>query len=127
MSHPLAGASVGFVKVPVSNFDAARAFYGETLGLKEDYAFPEYGWAQFATGSVPICLFKPGMGGGSRAPGGETGIQLRVLDARAAYEHLGDAASHFGEGDDGSISFTARDPDGNEIQISQVMTGGVRR
>ena len=120
MAHPLDGASVGFVKVPVSDFDAARAFYRDQLGLKEDYAFPEYGWAQFATGSIPICLYKPGMGGGGGTPGGETGIQLRVADARAAREHLAEAASAMIEGDDGSVSFTVQDPDGNELQISQL-------
>ena len=120
MTQPLAGATVGFVKIPVSDFGRACSFYRDTLGLEEEFAAEAYGWAQYATGSVPICLYQEAMGGGSGTPGIDTGIQLRVADARSAYEHLRDHASDFGEGDDGSVGFTLRDPDGNTIQITQV-------
>lgn len=120
MSQPLAGAHVGFVKIPVANFARATAFYRDTLGLPEDFAAEEYGWAQYGTGGVPICLYEAGKGGGEGAPGGDTGIQLRVADARAAYERLGAAASDLGEGADGSVGFTLTDPDGNRLQVLQL-------
>jgi catechol 2,3-dioxygenase-like lactoylglutathione lyase family enzyme len=120
MDHPLSGLTVGFVKIPVSDFKQACRFYRDRLGLKEDFAAEAYGWAQYATGSVPICLYQEGMGGGAGKPGVDTGLQLRVADARAAYAHLKDFASDFGEGDDGSVGFTLSDPDGNKFQILQV-------
>jgi catechol 2,3-dioxygenase-like lactoylglutathione lyase family enzyme len=120
MDHPLDGVTVGFVKVPVSDFGRACAFYRDTLGLKEDFAIDDYGWAQYATGTVPICLYQSGLGGGSGEPGGETGIQLRVRDARAAHEHLGAHAGELQEGDDGTVGFVLRDPDENAIQVLQL-------
>jgi catechol 2,3-dioxygenase-like lactoylglutathione lyase family enzyme len=119
MDEPLAGAAVGLVKIPVSDFGRARAFYRETLGLHEDFAVEDFGWAQYSTASVPICLYVEGQGGGAGAPGGDTGIQLRVADARAAYERLRDHARDHGEGEDGSVSFTLVDPDGNALQVLQ--------
>lgn len=121
MTHPLAGASIGFVKIPVTDFGRACAFYRDTLGLTEEFAVEAYGWAQYATGNVPICLYVEGLGGGAGTPGGESGIQLRVPDARAAYEALKAHARDYGEGDDGSVGFTLVDPDGNAIQITQVV------
>jgi catechol 2,3-dioxygenase-like lactoylglutathione lyase family enzyme len=120
MNQPLAGASVGFVKIPVGDFARACSFYRDTLGLSEEFAAEAFGWAQYATGSVPICLYQEGMGGGAGKPGVDTGIQLRVSDARGAYEQLRAHASDFGEGDDGSAGFTLRDPDGNTIQVIQL-------
>ena len=120
MSQPLAGAEVGFVKVPVSDFARSRVFYRDVLGLTEDFAAEEFHWAQFATGGVPLCLYQPGKGGGSGVPGTDTGIQLRVADARAAYDALEEHATEFGEGADGSAGFTLTDPDGNTIQVLQL-------
>lgn len=121
MDHPLEGAQVGLVTIPVSDLSAACTFYREVLGLHEDFAIEEYAWAQYATGTIPICLYVPGKGGGQAAPGGDTGIQLRIEDAAGAFEKL---APHCdGElqlGDDGSKSFVLSDPDGNRIQILQL-------
>lgn len=119
----MAGVSVGFVKVPVSDVRRAADFYRDVLGLTEDFVVAEYGWAQMSTGTIPICLYVPGMGGGTRAPGGDTGIQLRVADARAAHAAAAAAGGVDGDlmaGDDGTASFTARDPDGNLVQVAQV-------
>lgn len=119
MTHPFAGAHVGLIRIPVRDFAAARAFYRDVLGLEEEFAIDEYGWAQYAGGSVPICLWVPP--GGIPAPGGETGIQLRVQDARSAFAHAGPhAASELSEGDDGALSFSLRDPDGNVLQVLQM-------
>jgi catechol 2,3-dioxygenase-like lactoylglutathione lyase family enzyme len=119
----LESAAVGFVKVPVSDIMKAAVFYRDVLGLNEDFVVEEYGWGQFSTGSIPICLYVTGMGGGTREPGGETGIQLRVADVRAAHAKLAAADAVEGElivGDDGTANFLARDPDGNLIQVAQL-------
>ncbi|MCB9895959.1 MAG: VOC family protein [Planctomycetes bacterium] len=119
MSHPMDGVEVGFIKIPVSDFAKACAFYRDSLGLMEDFAVAEFGWAQYSSGSVPICLYKEGMGGGDGKPGSETGVQLRVKDARAAHKHLKAHAGELVTGDDGTITFRVTDPDGNKLQIAQ--------
>lgn len=120
MGNPMEGVAVGFIKVPVGDFARACAFYRDSLGLTEDFAVEAFGWAQYSSGSVPICLYKEGMGGGEGKPGGETGIQLRVKDAAAAHEHLKLHAGKLTTGDDGTITFAVTDPDGNTLQIAQV-------
>lgn len=120
-NKPLSNATVGFVKIPVSDFARACAFYRDTLGLTEDFAIDAFSWAQYSTGNLPLCLYVPGQGGGNRVPGGETGVQLRVENARAVFEALREhAVGDLNEGDDGSVGFELRDPDGNTIQITQV-------
>lgn len=117
------GVSVGLVKVPVTAFARATQFYREVLGLEEEFAVEQYGWAQYKTASVPLCLYVTGMGGGDGKPGGETGIQLRVRDAKAAHASIrqrGGNVSDLDSGDDGSVGFAVRDPDGNSISIIQI-------
>ena len=114
--------TVGFVKVPVTDVVRAARWYRDLLGLREDFLAPEYGWGQFGTPTVPICIYKPGMGGGDRTPGGDTGIQLRVLDAAAWHARLSAAGGVEGplqRGDDGTSTFMAKDPDGNLLQVAQ--------
>lgn len=117
---PLAAARLGLVKIPVRDLAVAAAFYRDVLGLPEDFAVEAYGWAQYGIGGAPLCLFVPGMGGGDREPGGETGVQLRVPDARAAYEQVSEhVEGELTEGDDGAVGFVISDPDGNLIQVIQ--------
>lgn len=121
MNGPLHGATIGLVKIPVRDFERSRRFYREALGLTEEFAVEAYGWAQYACGAVPLCIYVAGMGGGAGEPVGETGIQLRVSDARrtasSVSQHVvGDVA----EGDDGSVGFSLSDPDGNLIHVLEV-------
>jgi catechol 2,3-dioxygenase-like lactoylglutathione lyase family enzyme len=104
----------------VTDFAKARHFWKEVVGLQEEFAFEDYGWAQFVCGGVPICIYVSGQGGGDREPGGETGIQLRLGDAKAAFEFVEEhTVGGLIEGDDGTISFQLRDPDGNLVQVLQ--------
>lgn len=122
-SHPMTGIHIGFVKIPVTDVRRSADFFRDLLGLTEDFVVEAYGWAQLSTGSIPLCLYQPGMGGGDAGVGVETGIQFRTDDARALHERLtasGHAPDDLAEGDDGTLSFTARDPDGNRFQIAQL-------
>lgn len=114
---------VGLVKIPVTDFARAAAFYRETLGLEEEFAVEAYGWGQYRAGGVPLCLYVAGMGGGDGEPGGDTGIHLAVNDAKALYETLAgrgaDIPAGLEEADDGGIFFTVRDPDSNTIKVVQ--------
>ena len=54
---------------PVSQWEAAKAFYGEVLELVETSADDRAGWAAFNSGSLPFFLIRRpelagGMGGG---------------------------------------------------------------
>jgi catechol 2,3-dioxygenase-like lactoylglutathione lyase family enzyme len=115
--------TLNLVKIPVRDFSKAARFYRETLGLKEDFAVSEYGWAQYSTGSIPLCIYEAGKGGGDGKPGGDTGVHLAVADVRNAYEVLR-GRSEFGvseifESAEGAEFFTVEDPDGNSIKIGK--------
>lgn len=119
------GLSFGFVKIPVTDFARATAFYRDVLGLEEQFAVEQYGWAQYDVGGTGLCLYVAGMGGGDGKPGVDTGIQLRVSDARAAHALIiqrGGKPGELNAGDDGTVAFTVTDPDGNQLSIAQVPT-----
>ena len=115
--------AIGLVKIPVTDLGRATAYYREILGLAEDFAVEEYGWAQYAVGGAPVCLYVPGMGGGTGEPGGDCGLHLVVDDARALHDTLStrgaDLLGDLSEGDDGTVSFDVRDPDANVIRVMQ--------
>ena len=120
------GANVGLVKIPVSDFERATAYYREGLGLEEQFAVAEYGWAQYATGYLPLCLYTVGLGGGSGTPGGDSGIHLAVPDAAALHARLTERGlSGLGEvhtSDEGDSFFDVTDPDGNVLKITGAST-----
>ncbi|WP_114953042.1 VOC family protein [Sphingosinicella terrae] len=78
---------IAVVSIPVPDLEAARRFYGETLGLGTPvYDLPEAGWIEFASG---------GRGGnvsvtteGWEGPRGGATIVFDVADCAAAVEGL---------------------------------------
>ncbi len=103
----------------------STTFYRAVLGLSEDFAVEQYGCAQYDAGTASICLYVVGLGGGDAKPGIDTGIQLRVTDAKAAYSLIGNRGGKLGDlnsGDDGTVGFDVFDPDGNKLSIAQVPT-----
>ncbi len=120
-----AAVTIGLVKLPVANFSRATKFYRETLGLMEEFAVEAYGWAQYKTGNVPLCLYAAGMGGGDGKPGGEAGFHLSVADAKALHAQVRaadpKAADDLHKGDDGSVFFVVTDPEGNRFKVMQAV------
>ena len=114
---------IALVKIPVSDFAASTLFYREVLGLPEEFAVAEYGWAQYRTGGVPLCLYQEGMGGGNGSPGGDTGIHLAVAHIEDYFTAVSDGgatiASELVGSDDGGKFFEVADPDGNTLKICQ--------
>jgi catechol 2,3-dioxygenase-like lactoylglutathione lyase family enzyme len=115
---------LGRVIIPVSDQDAAIAFYTEKLGFSVTADIP-YGngdrWIEVAPpdGGAAIALSTP-MGGFQA--GRETGIALETSDARAAHEELkGRGIDVDAElmGGDGTVPllFGFRDGDGNGLMI----------
>ena len=115
---------LGRVIVPVSDQDAAIAFYTDKLGFTVSADIP-YGegdrWVEVEPpgGGTGIAL-SPGMG--EFQPGRETGIALTSPDPRADYEELQGKGVDVDEelmGGDGTVPllFMFRDGDGNGLMI----------
>ena len=114
---------VGLVKIPVTDFNAATHYYREVIGLEEEFAVEAYGWAQYNTGNVPLCLYVTGQGGGAGVPGSEVGFHLAVDNIETFYADIhargGEFASEIVGSDDGGKFFMIRDPDGNTFKVLQ--------
>ena len=113
------------VKIPVTDFARATQFYREVIGLKEQFAVAAYGWAQYELAEIPLCLYVPGMGGGSGQPGAELGFHLEVDNIeqfRAAYlAQGGQLAEDIVTSDDGGQFLMVQDPDGNSFKVVQAV------
>ena len=111
------------VKIPVHDFDRARAFYRDALGIPEVAAVEAYGWASYRLGNVPLGLYVVGKGGGDEEPGGELAFHLSVPDAPALFRRLQARGVSFTcpltTSDDGGAFFMPQDPDGNTFKICQ--------
>lgn len=123
-------SQLGRVIVPVSDQDAAIAFYTEKLGFTVSMDMP-YGegdrWVEVTPpgGGSGIAL-SPGMG--EFQPGRETGIALTSSDPRADHEDLKQKGVQVDEelmGGDGTVPllFMFRDADGNGLMIVEEGAG----
>jgi catechol 2,3-dioxygenase-like lactoylglutathione lyase family enzyme len=121
---------VGRVIVPVSDQDAAIAWYTEKLGfsLLADIPFGEGDrWVEVApsAGGTSLAL-TPGRG--EFQPGRETGVVLDSSDPRADYDELKRNGVDVDEqlmGGDGTVPllFMFRDGDGNGLMIVEEQQG----
>lgn len=121
-------SKLGRVMIPVSDQDAAIAFYTEKLGFSVSADIP-FGdgdrWVEVAPpeGGAAVALTTPM--GDFWTPGGPTGIGLETTDARAAQAALKDKGVDVDEefmGGDGTVPllFSFRDQDGNSIMVAEV-------
>lgn len=115
--------SIGLVKIPVTDFNRAIQYYQEVVGLEEEFAVEAYGWAQYKTGNLPLCLYVTGMGGGEGVPGHEVGFHLVVDNIDEFYKGIEKRGGHFSteivKSDDGGQFFVLADPDGNSFKVMQ--------
>jgi catechol 2,3-dioxygenase-like lactoylglutathione lyase family enzyme len=117
-------SQLGRVIVPVSDQDAAIAFYTEKLGFTVTMDIP-YGegdrWVELSPpGGGSGIAVSPGMG--DFQPGRETGIALTSSDPRADHEELKGKGVQVDDelmGGDGTVPllFMFRDQDGNGLMI----------
>ncbi len=118
-----AAFQVCLIKIPVRDFNRARAFYRDELGIPEEFAVEAYGWATFKLANVPLGLYVVGKGGGDGNPGGELAFHLSVPDAPALFRRLQARGVTFQcpltTSDDGGAFFMPKDPDGNSFKICQ--------
>ncbi len=115
--------TIGLVKIPVTNFEVSTHYYREVLGLEEEFAVEAYGWAQYKTTNVPLCLYVVGQGGGDGKPGEEVGFHLVVDNIETIYAAIkhrgGQVASEIVNSADGGKFFVLRDPDDNTFKVLQ--------
>jgi predicted enzyme related to lactoylglutathione lyase len=107
-----------FVALFVQDLERAKAFYGETLGLRPNTkASPDF--PEFETGNTTILLLDPQKIGVEFSPS-QAGIALRVADVEVARERLEEAGVTFhGPTFDSSVCHMGffSDPDGNALVL----------
>ena len=100
---------------PVSDWEAAKRFYGQTLGLRQTHVSDEQGWVAYATGPVPLFLVrKPERAG---IAGGAV-VTLEVDDLEQVVSRLTAAGCQVEAQGESSRIVTVYDPDGNMLEIS---------
>lgn len=111
---------INVVSISVTNLDAARQFYRDTLGLGEPlYDLPDAGWIEFSTGreggNLSVTLAAPGW-----TPSTGTTLVLDVEDCHAAVAELRDhgVACEEPQVFPGFVTFASfYDPFGNRLQM----------
>ena len=109
-----------FVMIPVSDFDRAAAFYGDTIGLEPSKRWGDMPAQEFETGNLTLAIMDPtGFGRPFEGPSTAT-IALRVDDVaarRAQLEEVG--VQFFMDTLDSGVCHMAifADPDGNRLML----------
>ena len=116
------------VSVPVSDVDAAKAFYTEKAGFNADHDHRVSDEMRFVQLTPPgsACSIAIGSGIGSAEPGSVQGLQLVVADADAAHAELsarGVAVSDVQDFPWGRFVFFS-DPDGNGWAVQELPARG---
>ena len=111
--------AVDFVCVPTRDWERAKDFYGDTLGLERSKRWGNMPASEFETGSLTIALMQSDAFGLEFAPH-SLPIALHVDDVQTAREELEAKGVAFG-GDtlDSGVCHMAhfRDPDGNVLML----------
>jgi catechol 2,3-dioxygenase-like lactoylglutathione lyase family enzyme len=105
-----------FVAIPSRDAARARAFYGETLGLRPDERAQNELWA----GSTCLGIWEPERIGMEFTPQRNGHLALHVDDIASAREELEAKGVEFqGETFDTGVCHMAlfRDPDGNDLML----------
>jgi catechol 2,3-dioxygenase-like lactoylglutathione lyase family enzyme len=110
---------VDFVRIPVTDIEKAKRFYGEVLGLEQKLNSPGDDWIEFETGNVTLAVMTPHTHGYEFAPLPPGTIALRVPDVAAAKAKLEAVGVQVNEMWDSGVCDGAgfRYPDGNSILL----------
>jgi catechol 2,3-dioxygenase-like lactoylglutathione lyase family enzyme len=117
---PTIVTGVDFVSVPTQDLERAVDFYGTKLGLRRSMHKPQYGFAEFETGTVTLNVHNPETMGIGEFNANKNHIALQVEDvhaARAALEERG--VTFMGDTFDTGVCHMAflADPDGNMLML----------
>ena len=110
---------VDYIRVPVTDMDAANHFYGELLGLSRNPNSPADDWVEYGAGNVTLAVMTPHSHDSEFAALPPSTIALRVTDVAAAKATLEEAGLEVGEMWDsgGCKGAGVDDPAGNRVLL----------
>jgi catechol 2,3-dioxygenase-like lactoylglutathione lyase family enzyme len=110
---------VDYVRVPVTDIEQAKHFYGELLGLKLNPNSPSDDWLEYEAGNVTLAVMTPHTHEYEFAPLPPSTIALRVDDVEAAKAELEAAGLEVADmWDSGKCNGAGvSDPAGNRILL----------
>ena len=110
---------VDYIRVPVTDMEAANHFYGELLGLERNPNSPADDWVEYEVGNVTLAVMTPHTHDYEFQPLPTTTIALRVADVAEAKAKLEAAGVEVGEMWDSGACHGAgiSDPAGNRILL----------
>ena len=110
---------VDYIRVPVTDIEEAKHFYGEVLGLEQSPNSPADDWIEYETGNVTIAVMTPHTHDYEFAPLPPGTLALRVPDVAAAKAKLESAGVQVNEMWDSGACYGAglKDPAGNPILL----------
>jgi predicted enzyme related to lactoylglutathione lyase len=110
---------VDYVRVPVTDIEQAKHFYGELLGLAQNPNSPGDDWVEYEAGNVTLAVMTPHTHEHEFAPLPPATLAFRVPDVAAAKARLEAAGVEVDEMWDSGLCRGAgiSDPDGNRILL----------
>ena len=110
---------VDYIRVPVTDIEQAKHFYGEVLGLEQNTKLRHDDWIEFEAGNVTLAVMTPHTHDYEFTPLPPGTIALRVADVAAAKAKLEAAGVQVNDMWDSGVCHGAgfRDPAGNPILL----------
>jgi predicted enzyme related to lactoylglutathione lyase len=110
---------VDYIRVPVDDIDAAKQFYGETLGLRRNEHLDHEDWVEYEASNVTLAVMTPETHEYEFAALPPATIALGVPDVAAAKAELEAKGVEVGEMWDSGVCNGAgvSDPAGNRILL----------
>jgi predicted enzyme related to lactoylglutathione lyase len=110
---------VDYIRIPVTDMEAANHFYGELLGLERNPNSPDNDWVEYEAGNVTLAVMTPHTHDYEFAPLPGTTVALRVADVASAKAKLEAAGLEVSEMWDSGRCRGAgvSDPAGNRILL----------
>jgi catechol 2,3-dioxygenase-like lactoylglutathione lyase family enzyme len=110
---------VDYIRVPVTDMDAANRFYGELLGLRRNPNSPDDDWVEYEAGNLTLAVMTPHTHDYEFTALPPSTIALRVADVAAAKASLEAAGLEVSDMWDSGACRGAgvNDPAGNRILL----------
>ena len=110
---------IDYVRVPVTDIEIAKHFYGEILGLRQDPNSPADDWVEYEAGNVTLAVMTPHTHDYEFTPLPPGTLAFRVADVAAAKSRLEGLGVQVNEMWDSGVCRGAgfSDPDGNAILL----------
>ena len=110
---------VDYIRVPVTDIDAANHFYGELLGLRRSPNSPADDWVEYEAGNVTLAVMTPDTHDYEFSALPSSTIALRVAEVAAAKAKLEEAGLEVADMWDSGVCTGAgvSDPSGNRILL----------